>query len=73
MTATTRYYLAIMTDGTRRLIDAANPAAATRHIAKQLIISVTAASARDVGELLGSGVKIEKAGDAPEDHEGHTA
>lgn len=56
-----RLYTILQSDGTRRLIEAANPAQAYRFAAKAWIAGVNAASARDVAELMRAGVKIEQA------------
>jgi hypothetical protein len=62
--ADSRFYVVTQSDNTRRLVEATNAAQATKYAAKKWIISVAAASARDVAELLGAGVTIEKAGEA---------
>lgn len=49
--------------GNPRLVEAINPAQAMRHVANSLF-DVKAATARDVANLMGMGIKLEQTGDA---------
>ena len=59
--ANERFYVVLQSDGSKRLVEAVNPAQAMCFAARKWIVSVARASARDVAELMGEGVKIEKA------------
>ncbi len=63
MAIETRPYLVTMKDGSKRVVEAANPSQVTRHIAKTVIESMRPASARDIIEITNGGdnVTIEKA------------